>query len=104
MREATIRRNEAKKKAKLGAGFLRWSAKIVRTCVAGTNFTQVLEAVDAGRVAVGIVDLDRVIPNRGGLFRRCARLEHRQQRALRESAGPRRGVFFFLALVFAQRT
>src|SRR5277367_5561729 len=83
----------------LRGGFFRCRAKIAFAGLAGTNFAQVLEAENSRRVAVGKLNLNRVVPHRIGALGGDARLVHGQQgRAGRGSA-----LGFLLALVVAQR-
>src|SRR5580658_1265091 len=84
----------------LRGGFFRFGTKFSRAVIAGANFAQVLEAEYARRVAIGKLNLQRVIPHCIGALGSDARLVHGQQRrAVRGAA-----LGFLLALVVAQRT
>src|SRR5271156_957558 len=85
--------------SRLRCGFFRCGTKFARAVFAGTNFAEMLEAENARRVAIGKLNLQRVVPHRIGALGGDARLVHGQQGGA--AAGAALG--FFLALVVAQR-
>src|SRR6202034_2861603 len=83
----------------LRGGFFRCGTKFACAVFTGANFAQVLETENARRVAIGKLNLQRVIPHSSSALGGDARLVHRQQRRAARGAALR----FLLALVVAQR-
>ena len=76
--------------------WLAFTAEFANADVAGTDFAEMIKAVDAGRVTVGEFDLDGISAHGGGSASRDFGPEH----------GQSRGVFFWrdtfiLAIAFA---
>src|SRR5208282_288590 len=59
--------------SRLRGGLFCWGTKFARALFAGADFAQVLEAEYSRRVAIGKLDLQRVIPHRIGALGRDAR-------------------------------
>src|SRR5271165_1758446 len=65
--------------SRLRGDFVCWGTKFARAVFAGTNFAEMLETEDSGRVAIGKLDLQRVVPHRIGALGRNAWLVHGEQ-------------------------